>query len=230
MKYGKILEGTFLERPNRFIAHISIQGKTEICHVKNTGRCKELLIPGTKVFVEKADQPSRKTGFDLIAVCKGDTLINVDSQAPNRVVEEWLRMENLLNDLTLLKREVTFGSSRFDLYGEYGHGKKAFLEVKGVTLEQDGAARFPDAPTERGIKHLEELIRCKEAGYEAYVIFVIQMKGIHRMEPNWKTHFRFGETLRKAAEAGVHVLAYDCKVEPDSLLLDAPVPVLLKKG
>lgn len=231
MRYKKILEGTFLKRPNRFIAQIMINGKEETCHVKNTGRCKELLVPGAKVYVEESDNPNRKTKYDLIAVYKGEVLVNMDSQIPNAAVQEWLAEEHLFRHISCLKREVTYGASRFDLYARYqdesGQEKMAFLEVKGVTLEQDGVARFPDAPTQRGIKHIEELCRCMEDGYEAYLIFVIQMKGITRFEPNWTTHRQFGEALEKAEKAGVHICAYDCLVEPDSIVLDQSIPVFL---
>lgn len=226
MKYKKVIEGVFISRPNRFVANVEINGKEEVCHVKNTGRCKELLIPGARVYLEESDNPNRKTGYDLIAVYKGDILVNMDSQIPNAAVQEWIAKEDFFDDISYLKREVTFGNSRFDLYAEYGD-RKAFIEVKGVTLEQDGIARFPDAPTQRGIKHVEELCECRARGYEAYIIFVIQMKGIQRFEPNWDTHRQFGEALHKAVDAGVHILAFDCLVEPDSIVLDQPVPVYL---
>lgn len=226
MRYKKILEGTFLSRPNRFIAQVMIQGKEETCHVKNTGRCKELLVPGARVFVEESDNPNRKTKYDLIAVYKGNILINMDSQIPNAVVQEWLEKGGLFSNISLVKREVTFGDSRFDLYVEY-EDKKVFIEVKGVTLEQEGVARFPDAPTLRGVKHVEELKKCLEEGYEAYIIFVIQMKGIRQFEPNWNTHAQFGEALVRAKEAGVNVLAYDCLVTPDSIVLEQEIKVCL---
>lgn len=229
MHYHNVCQGVFLRRPNRFIAEVEIDGRTEICHVKNTGRCRELLIPGTEVYLQRADQKKRKTGFDVIAVRKGNNLVNIDSQVVNGAVEEWLRKGTLLKDLSLLKREVTFGKSRFDLYAEYENGKKAFLEVKGVTLEQGGVARFPDAPTERGIRHLTELCECLARGYQAYLIFVIQMKGVHRMEPNWTTHRAFGETLVRAQQAGVHILAYDCLIQPDDIVLDQMIPVVLEQ-
>ncbi len=229
MHYHNVCQGIFLRRPNRFIAEVEIDGRTEICHVKNTGRCRELLIPGTEVYLQRADQKKRKTGFDVIAVRKGNNLVNIDSQVVNGAVEEWLRKGTLLKDLSLLKREVTFGRSRFDLYAEYENGKKAFLEVKGVTLEQGGVVRFPDAPTERGIRHLTELCECLACGYQAYLIFVIQMKGVYRMEPNWQTHRAFGETLVKAQQAGVHILAYDCLIQPDDIVLDQMVPVVLEQ-
>lgn len=230
MRYERIRRGTFINRPNRFIAEIEIDGKAEVCHVKNTGRCKELLIPGAAVYVQEADRAGRKTKYDLIAVEKGGLLINVDSQIPNGAVEEWLRKGNLLENITALKREAVFGDSRFDLYAEYGDGRKAFLEVKGVTLEEDGAARFPDAPTKRGVKHILELCRCVKEGYDAYLIFVIQMKPIRRLEPNWSTHEAFGEALVKAAGSGVHILAYDCAVTPESITVDQEIPVCLERS
>ena len=226
MKYKKIIEGVFISRPNRFVANVVINGKEEVCHVKNTGRCKELLIPGARVYLEESDNPNRKTRYDLIAVYKGDILVNMDSQIPNAAVQEWIEEGHFFADISYVKREVTFGNSRFDLYAEYGD-RKAFIEVKGVTLEQNGIARFPDAPTQRGVKHVEELCECRARGYEADIIFVIQMKGIQRFEPNWDTHRQFGEALHKAVDAGVHILAFDCLVEPDSIVLDQPVPVYL---
>lgn len=229
MKYENIMPGIFIRRLNRFIAEIEIDGKKQACHVKNTGRLKELLVPGAPVYVQKAQTENRKTGFDLITVQKDGKLVNVDSQVPNAVVEEWLRRGMLLEDITFLKREAVFENSRFDLYAEYGSGRRAFLEVKGVTLETDGAASFPDAPTGRGIKHLGELCRCLGCGYDAFLIFVIQMKGIRLMRPNWNMHPEFGEMLVTADRAGVHVLAYDCVIQPDSIVLDEAVPVSLAR-
>lgn len=230
MIYHHIEKGIFLSRPNRFIAHIELdsrKGVTEICHVKNTGRCKELLIPGTEVFIQRSDNPSRKTKYDLIAVNKNGTLINMDSQAPNLAAAEWLANGNLFSANAVIRREVTFGNSRFDLYIEDGD-RKAFMEVKGVTLEDHGIARFPDAPTKRGIKHIQELISCQKQGYESYLLFVIQMKGINHLEPNDTTHPAFGDALREAAELGVRILAYDCLVKPDLMLIDQKIPVSLK--
>lgn len=224
MKYTNVTEGTFLERPNRFIAYVKIVGRVETVHVKNTGRCKELLIPGVRVLVTHSENPNRKTSYDLIGVYKGELLINMDSQAPNPVVEEWIREGNYFQGITLLKREKIYGKSRFDLYVEY-EDKKAYIEVKGVTLEQDGIARFPDAPTLRGIKHVEELGGCVVSGYEAYLIFVIQMQGMRRFEPNWETHAGFGEALLQAEKAGVHLLAYDCQVTPEKITLNQPIPM-----
>ena len=226
MHYERIYEGVFLERPNRFIAYIEIDGQVETVHVKNTGRCKELLQPGAKVFVQKAANPERKTQWDLIGVQKGDRMINMDSQIPNKVVEEWIREGNLFPNVTLVKPETTFGKSRFDLYIE-ADGRKIFMEIKGVTLEEDGVVRFPDAPTERGIKHLQELVQAKREGYEAYVFFVIQMKEVKYFTPNMATHAAFGETLKEASEAGVKVLAYDCDVTKDSIEIGEQVDVYL---
>ena len=216
MRYERIYEGIFLERPNRFIAYIEIDGQVETVHVKNTGRCKELLQPGAKVFVQKAANPERKTQWDLIGVKKGDRMINMDSQIPNKVVEEWIRAGNLFENVTLVKPETTYGKSRFDLYIE-ADGRKIFMEIKGVTLEEDGVVRFPDAPTERGVKHLQELIQAKQDSYEAYVFFVIQMKDVKYFTPNMATHAAFGEALKEASEAGVKVLAYDCEVTKESI-------------
>lgn len=228
MKYRNITKGKFLSRPNRFIAQVELQGQVETVHVKNTGRCRELLIPGVEVILEKSDNPSRKTGYDLIAVNKKGNWINMDSQIPNKAAEEWLMKGELFPEEITVHREKTYGNSRFDLYVE-SPCRKAFLEVKGVTLEEDGIARFPDAPTKRGVKHIQELIHCLENGYEAYLLFVIQMKGIQRFEPNWKTHPQLGEALIQAREAGVKLLAYDCLVTEDSIVVENPVPILLEE-
>lgn len=227
MKYGTVVPGRFLARPNRFIAHVELDGQTQICHVKNTGRCRELLVPGARVYLEDfGPDTKRKTRYDLIAVEKGSLLINMDSQAPNKAVEEFLRAGGLWESPTLVRPETKWGNSRFDFYLEQGE-RKAFLEVKGVTLEQEGLALFPDAPTQRGVKHLEELTAAAAAGFEAYVLFLIQMKGVHTFRPNWELHPQFGQALVQAAQAGVHVLAYDCRVTPSTMVLDAPVPVNL---
>lgn len=228
MKYRNITKGKFLSRPNRFIAQVELQGQVETVHVKNTGRCRELLIPGVEVILEKSDNPSRKTGYDLIAVNKKGNWINMDSQIPNKAAEEWLMKGELFPEEITVHREKTYGNSRFDLYVE-SPCRKAFLEVKGVTLEEDGIARFPDAPTKRGVKHIQELIHCLEDGYEAYLLFVIQMKGIQRFEPNWKTHPQLGEALIQAREAGVKLLAYDCLVTENSIVVENPVPILLEE-
>ena len=230
MKYITIVKAKFIERPNRFIAIVELDGRKETVHVKNTGRCKELLPAGATVYLSKSDNPSRKTVFDLVAVEKetdqGALLINMDSQIPNDVAEEWLKKGKLFTKKAIIKREVKCGNSRFDFYIEDGD-RKAFLEVKGCTLEDHGHAKFPDAPTERGVKHIEELIGCVKDGYEAYILFVIQMKGVKDFGPNDDTHKAFGDTLRKAAAAGVRILAYDCIVSPDSLDIDKKVKVKL---
>lgn len=228
MRYTSIVNGIFLKRPNRFIAHVLIDGKEEVVHVKNTGRCRELLIPGRTVYLSRAENPDRKTPYDLVAVYKDPPglLINMDSQLPNAAVAEWLPASGLVSKDAQIRREVTFGNSRFDLYLEDGK-RKIFAEVKGVTLEQDGIARFPDAPTLRGIKHLQELVHCVESGYEAMVIFLIQMKGVRAFQPHDTMHKAFGDALRHAAEHGVRIIARDCIVTPDSMIPDAPVPVIL---
>ncbi len=226
MHYSNIQRAIFLRRPNRFIAHIEVDDREEVCHVKNTGRCRELLTDRATIYVEHHDNPKRKTKYSLIAVEKGDLLINMDSQAPNKVVGEWLLEKEPFGKVKFLKPECTYGSSRFDFYLET-EAEKIFIEVKGVTLEEDGIVRFPDAPTERGIKHLEELRACVEAGYKAAVIFVVQMEGMQHFEPNDKTHPQFGEALRQARKAGVEVLAYECKVTPSSLEITKSIPVML---
>lgn len=226
MQYQRIEKGRFLSRPNRFIAHVELDGRTEVVHVKNTGRCRELLIPGATVYLEKSDNPARKTQYDLIAVEKGTLLVNMDAQAPNHVFREWAEAGNFQEGLTLLRPETTWGDSRFDFYWEAG-GRRGFVEVKGVTLEEDGHACFPDAPTERGVKHLNELARCQADGYEAAVCFVLQMADMKDFAPNDRTHPAFGDALRQAAQAGVRIMARECAVTPDSLTIGAAVPVLL---
>lgn len=225
MRYAQVLPARFLARPNRFIAQVELAGRVETVHVKNTGRCKELLVPGATVYLERAQNPARKTPYDLIAVQKGERLINMDSQAPNKVFGEWARAGGLPG-VTLLRPETVWGSSRFDFYWESAV-EKGFVEVKGVTLEIDGGAYFPDAPTQRGVKHLLELKAARQQGYRAAVCFVIQMKPIDFLSPNDQTHPEFGQALREAAQAGVEVWAYDCAVTPDSLRLDKAVPVRL---
>ena len=224
MNYSHTVKARFLDRPNRFIAHVELDGQTETVHVKNTGRCRELLVPGYEVILEEGQNPSRKTRYDLISVCKEGRWINMDSQAPNKAAEEWLLKGGFFPEDVSVYRERKYGNSRFDLY-VCSEKRKAFIEVKGVTLESDNIARFPDAPTERGVKHLKELIHCMQEGYEAYLLLVIQMKGVDRFEPNWGTHREFGETLQEAERAGVHILAYDCLVEPDRMEIHDPVPV-----
>lgn len=229
MKYKNIRQGIFLSRPNRFIAYVELDGEVVKCHVKNTGRCKELLIEGVTVFLEEHDNPNRKTKYSLIGVKKGDILINMDSQAPNKVVEEWLKEGGLYENPSLVKREKTYGNSRFDFYVEAGE-KRCFIEVKGVTLEEEQIAKFPDAPTKRGIKHIKELCDCRKDGYEAYIIFVIQLKGIIKFEPNIRTQPEFQQALINAKRAGVHILAYDCLVTEDTLQIDEKVDVDLKEN
>ena len=234
MVYGKILPGVFQARPNRFIAHVEMGGRLEVCHVKNTGRCRELLVPGVKVWLEESANPARKTKYDLIAVEKarpeGPLLINMDAQAPNKVFGEWAAAGGLGFVPTLLRPETTYGNSRFDYYWEWsqeGEARRGFWEVKGVTLEEGGTARFPDAPTLRGVKHLEELVLAHGAGCEAGVCFLVQMEGMGCVEPNDATHPEFGAALRRAARAGVEVLALECAVEPGRLKVKGPVPIRL---
>ncbi len=226
MRYQHMEEGRFLSRPNRFIAHVALAGREEVCHVKNTGRCRELLVPGALVYLERSDNPARKTRYDLVAVQKGERLINMDAQAPNQVFREWAAAGNFLPGLRAIRPESTFGGSRFDFRLETDGGT-TFVEVKGVTLEEGGEARFPDAPTERGVKHLRELQRAAAEGYGAAVFFVIQMRGVTRFCPNDATHPAFGQALREAASSGVAVYAYDCLVTPDTLAIHRPVPVVL---
>lgn len=226
MKYSNILKAKFIERPNRFIAHVEVDGVVQICHVKNTGRCKELLQHGCTVYLEENNNPFRKTKYDLIAVEKGELLVNIDSQAPNKVVREWLEEGGLYSYPTLISPEKQHGNSRVDFYIE-DEKRRAFIEVKGVTLEENGVAAFPDAPTERGVKHLYHLIDVMKDGYEAYLIFVLQFKPAKYIIPNDITHPGFGKALREAAEAGVKILAFDCIVTPDSLKLDKIVQVKL---
>ena len=225
MRYGTVVPGTFLSRPNRFIAHILIDGKEEICHVKNTGRCKELLVPGARVWCEVSQNPQRKTKFDLIAVQKGHRLINMDSQAPNQAVKEWLQNGGL-GEISHLKAETVHGESRFD-FSFTKDGKPCFLEVKGVTLENNGICAFPDAPTLRGSKHLAGLSQAVKDGYGAYVLFVIQMTDVTYLHPNDITDPAFGKALREAAGAGVTVMAVDCAVTPDTMVIQNPVEVRL---
>ncbi|MDO4260627.1 MAG: DNA/RNA nuclease SfsA [Eubacteriales bacterium] len=226
MRYERIEEAVFRARPNRFVAQVTTGRGEEICHVKNTGRCRELLVPGARVWVQRNESPARKTALDLIAVEKNGNLINMDSQIPNRVAAEWIREGNLFTEAALLRPETRYGDSRIDLYIEEGE-RRMFLEVKGVTLEEDGVARFPDAPTERGVKHIRELMRCRAEGYEAGILFVIQMKGIRYLEPNDRTHPEFGEALRQAEDAGVEIMAVDCAVTPDSIRADRRIEVRL---
>ena len=232
MKYkGRIKEGVFLSRPNRFIAYVKVDGREEKCHVKNTGRCRELLVPGCKVYLEESENPNRSTRFDLVATEKkiGDSsiLINTDSQAPNSVVEEWLRKGELFGEKIEVNREVTYSDSRFDFSITDESGRISFLEVKGCTLEKNGVVMFPDAPTERGVKHVKELIKAKKEGYGAYILILVQMCGVKYFVPNWDTHPAFGEALREAERNGVVILCYDSIVTSDSITLFKSVPVVL---
>lgn len=224
MTYGIVIQGHFLKRPNRFIAHVETQDGVQICHVKNTGRCRELLVPGAVVYLEESPNPNRKTKYDLIAVEKGDLLINMDSQAPNQVAEEYL--PRLFPNMTGWRREFTWGSSRFDFRVETPE-KTWFMEVKGVTLEENGVVLFPDAPTQRGIKHLRELCLCQEEGYGACVLFVVQMSGVRYFTPNRHTHPEFAQALEEAALQGVRLEAVDCLVTPQSLIPREPVAIRL---
>lgn len=216
MKYDRMESGVFLDRPNRFIAHVALGGVPVVCHVKNTGRCRELLVPGAPVFVQRADSPGRKTGWDLISVRKGDRLINMDSAAPNRVFAEWLKTGSLLPVPELIRPESVYGDSRFDFYLEFG-GKPVFAEIKGVTLEDRGVVRFPDAPTLRGAKHLRGLADCVREGIGAMAVFIVQMRGVRFLEPNRTTDPDFADALAAARDAGVRLLALDCDVTEDSL-------------
>lgn len=229
MKYGNMLEARFLRRINRFTAFVELNGQEEMVHVKNTGRCRELLVEGARVFLEEAEKAERKTKYSLIAVYKGEMLVNMDSQAPNQMAAEALAAGKIteIGAVDFLKREVKYENSRFDLYYQQGE-KKGFIEVKGVTLEEDGLARFPDAPTERGARHLRELIKAKKEGYEAAVLFVIQMKGVKEFRPNEERDKNFASALREAAAAGVHVLAYDCRVEVGNVTIENKIPVKLQ--
>lgn len=230
MKYENISKGRFVSRPNRFIAQVEMQDgamrRVETVHVKNTGRCRELLVPGAAVYLEKSPVKERKTAYDLIGVEKGELLVNMDSVAPNRAVREWLESGAYFEDVTLVRPETVYGNSRFDFYVETKE-RRIFMEVKGVTLEHQGVAMFPDAPSQRAVKHVEELIEAQRAGYESYVLFVIQMKGVSCFTPNRKTQPEFADALLRAQQAGVHILAYDCMVGADSMELSEPVPVFL---
>lgn len=230
MNYRDVRRAVFLSRPNRFIAHCLVDSEEVVAHVKNTGRCRELLLPGVTVWLQHHDNPARKTHWSLIAVQKGERLINMDSQAPNEIAAEAI----LNGTLTLpgwehpdiVRREVRYGDSRFDLCLTKD-GKQAFVEVKGVTLERDGAVYFPDAPTERGVKHVRELCAALDEGYGAFILFVIQMENVRFFAPNDETHPAFGETLRQAAQKGVGIVAADCLVAPDEVRLNKSVPVQL---
>ena len=231
MKYNRIVSGAFLQRPNRFIAHVRINDREEICHVKNTGRCRELLVPGCTVYCAVSDNPQRKTKYDLIAVEKitetGTLLVNMDSQAPNAAAKEWLQSgASPFGKLDVIKPEYKYGNSRFDFYLEK-EKRKIFLEVKGVTLEDNGVVLFPDAPTERGVKHVQELIHCHGEGYETYVLFVVQMERALYFTPNRKMHPQFADALCEAQNTGVHLLAFTCKVTPNEMTIDKKLKVSL---
>lgn len=226
MTYENLREARFLRRPNRFIAHVLLDGQETVCHVKNTGRCRELLVPGSVVYIQKASNPVRKTAWDLIAVRKGERLINMDAAAPNAVFGEWLRAGGAGFVPSLIRPECRFGDSRFDFYFQNGE-RRIFAEVKGVTLEEDGVVRFPDAPTLRGVKHLHGLADCLRDGYEAWAVFVIQMRSVRYFEPNRRTHPAFADALRDAADAGVRLLALDCDITPGSLEIAEEVPIRL---
>ena len=225
MRYAHMQPGIFLARPNRFIAHVEIGGRVEICHVKNTGRCRELLVPGAAVWCQESQNPARKTKFDLISVQKGDRIINMDSQAPNIAAKEWL-LAGGLGAVADLRPETFHGDSRFDFSFLLG-GKQCFLEVKGVTLEDDGVCAFPDAPTARGVKHLKGLTEAAKAGYGAFVLFVIQMADVKYLRPHEERDPAFAAALREASENGVRILAVDCAVSPETIQLRLPVPVRL---
>ena len=226
MKYENIIKARFISRPNRFIAEVEIDGNIEIAHVKNTGRCKELLTEGATVYVQKSDNPARKTKYDLITVVKNGMLINMDSQAPNKVFGEWVSQGNFAADVDLIKPECKYGNSRFDFYIEAG-GRKIFAEIKGVTLEEEGIVMFPDAPTERGIKHIKELCECVKNGYEGYIFFIIQMEQCKYFTPNKATHPEFAEALKKARECGVNIKAMNCNVTKDELIILKEVEIKL---
>lgn len=227
MEYKNIKQARFISRPNRFIAYIEIDGNKEICHVKNTGRCKELLIPGAKIFVQESDNKTRKTKYDLISVYKGYRLVNIDSQVPNKVLHEWLLEGGLIKNITSIKPESTYGNSRFDFYIETSDKRRIFIEVKGVTLEESGVAMFPDAPTERGVKHIAELCRCMNDGYEAYIVFIIQMKDVLYFTPNNVTHKAFGDALKVASDQGVNIIALDTWVTENSISVGDYVDIKL---
>lgn len=227
MKYRDIFEGTFIERPHRFGAMVDIDGKAEYVHVKNTGRCRELLVSGARVFLERSSNQKRKTAFSLISVISKDLLINIDSQAPNKVVEESITNGAIpqFRDVAFLKREKTYGNSRFDLYFERKNGKRGFIEVKGVTLDVDGVAMFPDAPTERGLKHLLELRKALAEGYEAYVFFLIQYSPVKSFSPNFSTDPKFAAGLQNVCEEGVEAIAYDSCVNSSAIIIGNQVKI-----
>lgn len=228
MRYSNIVSGKFISRPNRFIAEVMINGKTKIAHVKNTGRCKEILLPGTPIYLQHVHSLTRKTQYSLISALKKDMLINIDSQAPNHVVYEAIMNQHIdeLKGISLLKKEVSYKHSRFDLYFE-SQQEKGFIEVKGVTLEKDGIAMFPDAPTKRGTRHVMELIQAVKEGYQGYLFLLVQMKGCYCFQPNTITDPMFSEALKLACENNVHILAYDCHITSDSIEISEKVPVMI---
>ncbi|MDR0570437.1 MAG: DNA/RNA nuclease SfsA [Clostridiales Family XIII bacterium] len=226
MTYPDVSAAKFISRPNRFIAYVELDGALAVAHVKNTGRCRELLLPGATVYLSKSGNPERKTLYDLVAVQKGERLVNMDSQAPNAAFGEYLRAGRHIDGASLIKAEAGRGRSRFDFYVE-AEGRGIFIEVKGVTLEEDGVALFPDAPTERGVKHLRELADCVRSGYEAHVVFVIQMRGVKYFSPNDATHAAFGAALREAVAAGVAASALDCRVRTDGMDIRGGVEIRL---
>lgn len=228
MEYKHIVKGRFLERPNRFVARVEVGGRVETVHVKNTGRCRELLRKGAWVYLEESGNAKRATAYDLVAVEKGERIINMDSQAPNRAAEEWLRGGGFFSDVKLVKPETVYGSSRFDFYIET-KDERIFMEVKGVTLEEDGVVLFPDAPSDRAVKHVGELIAAKHEGYRVFVLFVVQMEDVKYFTPNRDTHPQFADALSKAQEEGVEILAYDCLVTPESMTLNKSIPVILRR-
>ena len=224
MKYKNISEGIFIDRPNRFIANVLINGKKEVCHVKNTGRCRELLKEGVRVFAERSENPLRKTKYDLVAVYKGDVLFNIDSQAPNKVFGEWARESGYFGDEPYIKAECKYKASRFDFYIENGD-ERIFVEVKGVTLEKNGVLLFPDAPTERGVKHINEMCEAVEEGFTGIICFVVQTEYAEYFTPNKETHPQFAEALKRAEEKGVRILCLNCYTEPEQLRIKDVVPI-----
>lgn len=226
MRYENIYPGVFLERPNRFIARVLLDGREETCHVKNTGRCKELLLPGAEIWLNRPDSAVRKTKYDLVAVRKGDRLVNIDSSAPNRLCLEWFRTGGGFSGASRIRSEVTYGGSRLDFRVEWKN-KIHYIEVKGVTLEEDGIARFPDAPSLRGLRHVRELIKAAGEGCGAVIIFIIQMERVKCFTPNWQTQPEFGFALQEAAAAGVEIWSWECKVRPEEIMVNRPVPMLL---
>ena len=226
MRYENIKEAIFISRPNRFVANCLVDGKEEVCHVKNTGRCRELLTENAVCYLEESSNPDRKTKYDLVGVIKNGELFNIDSQAPNKVVGEWLEAGGLFDDIKVMRPECKYKNSRFDFYAEFGD-RKAFIEVKGVTLEEDGVLLFPDAPTQRGVKHINELISAIDEGFDAYIIFVVQTENARYFTPNSATHKEFADALKTAKKQGVKILCYTCKTTPDLLEIKDRVDVVL---